>query len=426
MMLTLQLHEELISVVADALACTCTRIYLLKTMTPVPPSLLISFFEAATASLNRPPDSAPSGHIPPSLDAQRQALLKIQVQSLQEAVSRYNDELGTVPEGITLQDAKEALKNSNFAVARGMEDAARCALVRAVLQAELAWDSWVVQQGSVENEERSRGLKDENDVNSMSLDSIKEFCGLFSAAVNLPVVEKYLRNGKDISFDGTTNDEQEDDSGESRLTPPERMEYSHLLLLRAVGYRAAFAKTSMQKLFFPGEEDGNDANSPDAELQEAFGNFLNATATAANKAAITSSSALQASTLSDGKTRVVSVQHSERTVSGEAVGGMSAITNDAVPLAQSMEEHDDERQRRQLAMARKAAALQQGLLNEVHAMEEIEREKILADAKDAHLSFLMRVSELPIGEERVHFLQSIDSDTQRLLAIHKLWEAQTP
>ena len=260
----------------------------------------------------------------------------------------------------------------------------------------------------------------------MSLDSIKEFCGLCSAAVNLPVVEKYLGNGKYISFDGTTIYEQEDDSGESRLTPPERMEYIHLLLLRAVGYRAAFAKTSMQKLFFPGEEDGNDANSPDAELQEAFGNFLNATATAANKAAITSSSSLQASTLSDGNTRVVSVQHSERTVSGEAVGGMSAITNDAVPLAQSMEEHDDERQRRQLAMARKAAALQQGLLNEVHAMEEIEREKILADAKDAHLSFLMRVSELPIGEERVHFLQSIDSDTQRLLAIHKLWEAQTP
>jgi hypothetical protein len=180
----------------------------------------------------------------------------------------------------------------------------------------------------------------------------------------------------------------------------------------------------MQKIFFPSEEDGNDANSPDAEMQEAFGNFLTAMSTAANKAATASSSSLQASTLSDGKTRVVSVQHSERIVSGEAVGGMSAITNDAVPLAQSMEEHDDERQRRQLAMARKTAALQQGLLNEVHAMEEIEREKLLADAKDAHLSFLNRVSELPIGEERLHFLQSIDSDTQRLLAIHKLWEAQ--
>ena len=396
-------------------------------MTPVPPSLLISFFEAATASLNRHggicPDSAPSGHIPPSLDAQRQALLKIQVQSLEEAVSRYNDERGTETEGITLQDAQDALKNSNFAVARGMEDAARCALVRAVLQAELAWDKWVVRQGSVENEERSRGLKDENDVNSMSLNSIKEFCGLCSAAVNLPVVEKYLANGKEISFEGTTNDEQED-SGESQLTPPERMEYIHLLLLRAVGYRAAFAKASMQKIFFPSEDDGNDANSPDAEMQEAFGNFLTAMATAANKAATASSSSLQASTLSDGNTRVVSVQHSERTVSGESVGGMSTITNDAVPLAQSMEEHDDERQRRQLAMARKTAALQQGLVDEVQAMEEIEREKLLADAKDAHLSFLKRVSELPIGEERLHFLQSIDSDTQRLLAIHKLWEAQ--
>lgn len=411
-------------------------------MAPVPPSLLISFFEAATTSLNRHPDpsgccdltaNGPCGDLPPSLNAQREALLTIQVQSLEEAIARYNGERDLETDAISLEDAQEALKSSNFAVARGMEDAARCALARAVLQAEIRWDSWARQQDSAEDEERSRGLKDEKCADSMSTNSIKEFCALCCAAVNLPGVEEYLANGKDISFGGITNangdGEHDDSEHQSKLSPPERMEYIHLLLLRAVGYRAAFAKASMQKIFFPDEDGNNSEEGPDSELQESFGNFLTATATAANKAASTSSSSLsfptQIDALSDGQTRVISVQHSERTISGEAAGGLSAVTKDAGPLAQSMEEHDDDRQRRQLAMARQAAALQQGLLNELHGMDEIEREKMLVEARDAHLSFLKQVSELPIGEERLHYLQSIDSDTQRLLAIHKLWEAQS-
>lgn len=409
-------------------------------MAPVPPSLLISFFEAATTSLNRHPDpsgccdltaNGPCGDLPPSLNAQRKALLTIQVQSLEEAIAKYNGERDPKTDAVSLEDAQEALKSSNFAVARGMEDAARCALARAVLQAEIRWDSWARQQGSVEDEERSRGLKDEDSADSMPTNSIKEFCALCCAAVNLPSVEEYLANGKDISFGGTMNTNGDGEHGESEhqstLSPPERMEYIHLLLLRAVGYRAAFAKASMQKIFFSDADGNNSEEGPDTELQESFGNFLTATATAANKAASTSSSSFptQIDALSDGQTRVISVQHSERTISAEAAGGLSAVTKDAGPLAQSMEEHDDDRQRRQLSMARQAAALQQGLLNELHGMDEIEREKLLAEARDAHLSFLKQVSELPIGEERLHYLQSIDSDTQRLLAIHKLWEAQS-
>ena len=125
----------------------------------------------------------------------------------------------------------------------------------AVLQAEIRWDSWARQQDSAEDEERSRGLKGEKCADSMSTNSIKEFCALCCAAVNLPGVEEYLANGKDISFGGITNangdGEHDDSEHQSKLSLPERMEYIHLLLLRAVGYRAAFAKASMQKIFFP-------------------------------------------------------------------------------------------------------------------------------------------------------------------------------
>ena len=92
-------------------------------MAPVPPSLLISFFEAATTSLNRHPDpsgccdltaNGPCGDLPPSLNAQRKALLTIQVQSLEEAIARYNGERDLETDAISLEDAQEAPKSSNL------------------------------------------------------------------------------------------------------------------------------------------------------------------------------------------------------------------------------------------------------------------------------------------------------------------------
>ena len=413
-------------------------------MERVPSSLLLDFFDSATAQLNQHPLQQQQGKsCPPSLDEQRRMLLQIQLESLEQAVASYNNAKGLAdtPDAVTLVDAQAALKNCDFAAARVMEDAARSAFARSVLLSEMEWDLNVGDKrdnATTEEQEKLRGLMDGDSADTISRDSIKEFCGLCVAVLNMPEVQEYLLNGSDIHFgtqqngdddrsisgEESTDEQQKQDS--TSMASPERMEWIQRLVFRAVGYKAEFARSQMQRIFFA---DGPDANrnssdGPDSELEEAFTKFLNAVSVSANKAAASANGDAGGTLLSDGNTRVISVQHSERTVAGSE-RDPSTMSSGAVPLAQSMEEHDDERQRKQLTMARQAAALQQGLLTELEAMNEDERNEVLDEASEAHLLFLKRMSELPIGEERLNFLQSIDSDTQRKLAIHKLWEARS-
>mmetsp|Transcript_17484 Transcript_17484/g.37919 ORF Transcript_17484/g.37919 Transcript_17484/m.37919 type:complete len:419 (-) Transcript_17484:51-1307(-) len=411
----------------------------------VPSSLLLDFFDSATAQLNQHPLRQQQGKksCPPSLDEQRRMLLKIQLESLEQAVASYNNAngLGDTPDAVTLVDAQAALRDCDFAAARVMEAAARSAFARSVLLSEMEWDLNVCDKRdntTTEEQEKLRGLMDGDSADTMSRDSIKEFCGLCVEVLNMPEVQEYLVKGSDIHFgtqqirdddrsvsDKESTNEQQKQDGTS-MTSPERMECIQRLLLRAVGYNAGFAKTEMQKIFFADDLDAsrNISGGLDPELEDAFTKFLNAMSVSASRAAASANGGAEGTLLSDGNTKVISVHHSERTVAGSE-GDQFTMSSGAVPLAQSMEEHDDERQRRQLGMARQAAALQQGLLTELESMNEDERNKVLDEAGEAHLLFLKKMSELPIGEERLNFLQSIDSETQRKLAIHKLWEVRS-
>jgi hypothetical protein len=120
-----------------------------------------------------------------------------------------------------------------------------------------------------------------------------------------------------------------------------------------------------------------------------------------------------------GTTRVVGVEYSEKVLdsSGEVV--------DPSPSGQAMamEEHTEEQQRQQLQVASQAAAMQQEILGELLAMSDVNRNKCLADAERASKDFLIRVMAKPPGPERIEILQSIDAPTQRLMVMHKLWEA---
>ena len=66
---------------------------------------------------------------------------------------------------------------------------------------------------------------------------------------------------------------------------------------------------------------------------------------------------------------------------------------------------------------------QNGILTELMSMSEDDRNELLAEAKDAHFSFLNKISELKSGQDRIECLQDIDAEKQKLLAIHKLWGA---
>lgn len=129
-----------------------------------------------------------------------------------------------------------------------------------------------------------------------------------------------------------------------------------------------------------------------------------------------------------GCTRVVSVNFSEFEIDPTASvttapGAINTSTvAAAAPIMDEMQQRVDEKQRRELEIARQAAELQQGILGELLTMEEQDRTDTLALAKETHDSFMLKVTELPVGPERVQFLQSISGEKQRLLVMHKLWE----
>ena len=411
-------------------------------MTAIPSALFLDFFEAATEQLKTYAvvGSDDSFHepskmsVPLTLDEQRRLLLQIQLECLSQIVSTHNTENEEdVKEDAfkrALSEPALSLDRSAIASRTRMEEAARCAFGRSVLRTELRWDKEIfLHRGnqSVEDHERARGLLDENfsETNSMDRGAMIEFCSLCTAALDMPEVQDYIESGAAISFcrasgeDWAVSEKDWMESPDGSTMPPQRMERLHLLLLRAVGYRADFAKAKMQEHFFPTEGE-NTREKTDAELEEAISKFLWSMQTTASKA----SDATQAVTLSDhdsgGFTRVVSVLHSERTIDGSAT---TTSGTTAVPLAQSMEEHDDHMQQRHLAIAKEAAALQNGILTELMSMSEDDRNELLAEAKDAHFSFLNKISELKSGQDRIECLQDIDAEKQKLLAIHKLWGA---
>jgi hypothetical protein len=91
------------------------------------------------------------------------------------------------------------------------------------------------------------------------------------------------------------------------------------------------------------------------------------------------------------------------------------------PRKEAIAEQGQNEQRRELEMARDAAALQQNILRELESMNEEERTATLETAKQVNNDFLQRAMEIPPGPDRIAFMRSIDWETQRKLLMHKLW-----
>ena len=72
-------------------------------------------------------------------------------------------------------------------------------------------------------------------------------------------------------------------------------------------------------------------------------------------------------------------------------------------------------------MAREASLLQQEL-NELLAMRDEERDAMLKEAQQTVEQVLRKAFELTSGPERIAYLTSLDAETQRLIALKKLWD----
>eukprot|EP00566_Odontella_aurita_P009965 CAMPEP_0113528794 /NCGR_PEP_ID=MMETSP0015_2-20120614/2037_1 /TAXON_ID=2838 /ORGANISM="Odontella" /LENGTH=418 /DNA_ID=CAMNT_0000427355 /DNA_START=20 /DNA_END=1273 /DNA_ORIENTATION=+ /assembly_acc=CAM_ASM_000160 len=417
---------------------------------PFPTQILFDFFKEATLHLEEnhyegehEPATADNERdlTPPTLETQRQRLLRIQVDALQSAIERY-DRAKSSPEqddNVSLEDAQLVLReigSQNFSKVNAedkeeivesmaaMNDAARLAFARSVLVAEIMWEDNAQTAKSDDETMSKRALIDSSCGGGMCRSAIVEFCALCNAVVSLPEVQEHLKSGSDLKscLFGCSN--QTPDDGK-RQAVPALLEQLHRKLFRAVGYDSDFGSSEMKRKFFPQQNTKGD-DPIDSELAETFAEFLSIMRVTVTKAMLAGSGEAsdQFKNLSDvkegGVTRVVSVDYSEKIIGTQNGEGERGVPG--APLPAKMEGHGLEQKMKQLSFMQKAAALQKKLQGELLSMDSDERDAMLVEARNAHESMLEKAQKIPPGPQRMaFFLQGVDPEQQRLLAIHKVW-----
>lgn len=360
-------------------------------MASIPSSLLSSFFREATKSLAEYTLDE-SDYCVRSLSLLRKSLLQVQLRCLTQVVSDYP--------GVTVEQVQHALKDlgsvqhvdTNVEEAmNAMNDAARLAFCRLVLREECRWET-TKSPRTLNHGERP-----------MIRSDLVEYAGLCNGVVRLTNVKKHLRDGSRL-FD--------DLSSETPMTifPQKRLERIQEQLLRAIGFDVDYGKKEINRYFFP-----KTGESVDPELAHVLNRL------SSNMSVAIMDASLESAALSDqdegGVTRVVSVTYSEKVVSPDG----RELSTTGAPTQESIVEQTEEQQLAQLRMARQAASLEQSIRSELLSLPEDDRQTQIELAKNAHEDFIRRAMEIPAGPERISFLTSMDSDTQRLLVMHKIW-----
>ncbi len=391
-------------------ACS-TRLF--KAM--VPDDLLMQFFEEATKALGH----VASGDRPPtqlSLSNCRGHVLEIQRSVLRQTVQDYNRHHASFITGDEAQACLAGLSHmiadSSLGKARTkMEEAARFALCRLVLYTETNWSNEVHRELQTEG--------------SLERSKLLDFIALCHTAIKLPSVQKYLADGTPL-FERDhvpcfqTHAAEVEEEPTAMKFPQMRLERIQRYIAKAIGWAPEFTTKELRRLFFVQGESSEFAN--DTEVINRFHQLI------LDMSAAISTASLQASTseLSDlaegGVTRVVSVKCSDVAVERIADDDERSPFLVSAPTRMTIDPIlSDEEQKRQLRIASEATRLQQEIVEELKNMTEEQRKQELAEAKRAAEEFLKTTMTLPPGSERISYLQSIDPQTSRLLAIHKLW-----
>jgi hypothetical protein len=397
----------------------------------VPESILLEFFEKATNALKQCPKISEEDSVvdAPSFANLRMQLLNLQKECLVDVIQDYSENRKThrmtesggsltfaqVQETLQhLQKDEKTLSDSLKKAMEEMNDEARLAFCRLVLRSECCWAG-------------KRGNRQLKASGMMQREDILEFCGLCNASVRLPAVQEHLQTGAPLFPDV-------EKSSSNIVFPQKRLQAIQRMFLQFLGYDADFGTLEIQRIFF--NDVSKSEYADDQQLIQIFATtagHMNAVLQNANLAA---SQVTLSSLCSDqdqgGVTRVVSIHCSEKLVDQQTGEELAVVESDAPPEGQTMQEpeeeaesqqndHSQEKQRKELRIAREAAALQQEILGELLAMSEEERDKRLIVAQEAVEDFSRKAMEVPPGPERIALLRSIDPEAQRLMATHKLW-----
>lgn len=363
----------------------------------IPDTIYCDFFDTASKVIDECVLKEP---LP--VDAIRILILDSQMEALSKTIEEYNrDHISATVSTGEVQKALKALSSETDLSSEvktkmdQMNETARLAFSRLCLLSECL---------------QKRNLRDQLKLQasgSLKHDDLMDFIGLNHAALRLSQVQDHLR-GKPHLF-------EVEEAAPPPIDPPARIERIQRLFFQVLGYDPDHGMSEIKRIFFAGESEF----SSDKDLQEAFTEMVMATKEAVTSATIESTKSLFSDHEQGGFTRVVSVQHSEREID-QSTGEEKST---GAPLKQTIEEQTSRQQRHALKVASQTTALQQEILGELLSLSEDEREARLDRAKASSDNFVSNISSLPPGPERVLFLQSLDSSTQRELAIHKLWES---
>ena len=268
----------------------------------------------------------------------------------------------------------------------------------------------------------SRILQDEGRLERTKL---MEYFVLCKSSLKLQCVVKFMsmKSSGDSIFEKKDTESKEPTSS-SMMFPQSRLEHVQRLLAKGLGWNPVFVTSELTKIFV--EKSGDiDYDYYDNEVMVMFQQLVEQMKIAIQTAMLQIRSRQDTELLNDlskgGNTRVVSVQYSEFEVdqNGTKIESKNNAPEKNIDERQHLTEED---QKRQLRMASEAAIMQQSILGELLSMDEDKRNHALWEASEASSKFMKEVMALPMGQERIDYLRSIDPLTSRKLAMHKLWE----
>jgi len=326
-----------------------------------------------------------------------------------------------------------------------MNDAARVGVCKLILYTEEALemennrsdDNYGDEEGiSKPTPTSNRNLQDEG---RLERTKMMEYFVLCQASLKLQCVVKLMNmTGGDLIFgkeehtaeinsDGNDKNscENKTSSLPAMMFPQSRLEYVQRLLAKGMGWDPVFVTSELRKIFL--EKPGDvDYGYYDDEVMVLFQHLVEQMTTAIRTATLHVRSMQEVELLNDlgkgGNTRVVSVQYSEFDVDHN--GAKIESKNNNAPeerIDERQQQLTEEEKKQQLRMATEAAILQQTILGELLTMDEDERNHVLNEAAETGQKFMEEAMALPTGQERVAFLRSVDTETSRQLAMHKLW-----
>jgi thiol-disulfide isomerase/thioredoxin len=287
----------------------------------------------------------------------------------------------------------------------------------------------------------------------MSRDDLLELCGLCTTVLRLPLVQRHLQEPghgtplfdaqqlqRALGFFGSRDLQGTAAAVAAPLFtsifPHERLEHIQRVFLQMIGYDADYGTAEIKRIFYNANSNDNEFTR-DPQVMQVFGEMMTQIQISLSQATARISQYNFSDHDQGGCTRIVAVDYSEHEIdarTGEVISSEASI--DDTPAVQAMEEHVvdiadndncDMRRHCQEQQALRTAAvatarLQQEILAQVLSLPEAERQDQLDRAKQVSDEVVNQVLLIAPGPGRVEFFQSLDAGTQRLLALHKLWE----